>query len=355
MMFEPDGRNGRTSRAGGPGRLIRLRPAGIAAWLILAIAAVLPAVVAQAAEPVLLYVSIPPQAYLVEEIGGPDVAVKTLVRPGQEPHTFDATPKQILDLGRAEAYFAIGLPFEDQLLEKIRGSHHDLLIVDMAHGIERVMIGEHEGGGSPGEGADGETEHGHGAAMHGKSHQEAADHGHEHHTHGGGKHPDPHIWLSPPLIEQLARNTAGELKKIDPEHSAGYESRLQDFLGALAEVDEEIRKILEPYRGQSFYVFHPAFGYFGDAYGLDQVAVETGGKSPSPRQLAQLIQRAQADNVKIIFVQPQFDQRSARAVAEAIGGAVVPVDPLAREILPNLKTLAQRMEEALRAQQPDGP
>ena len=94
------------------------------------------------------------------------------------------------------------------------------------------------------------------------------------------------------------------------------------------------------------YVFHPSYGYFADAYGLRQIAVEMGGKEPGARQLARLIHRAKEDGVRVIFVQPQFSKSSARTIAEAIGGAVVPLDPLARDYLENLERMARDIEKA---------
>jgi len=96
------------------------------------------------------------------------------------------------------------------------------------------------------------------------------------------------------------------------------------------------------------YVFHPAFGYFADAYGLTQVPVEFEGKEPGARQLAGLIDRARADGVRVIFVQPQFSGKSAAVVAAAIGGAVIPINPLSRDYLANLEAMASAVEQGLR-------
>ncbi len=95
------------------------------------------------------------------------------------------------------------------------------------------------------------------------------------------------------------------------------------------------------------YVFHPAFGYFADAYGLIQVPIEIEGKEPGARQLSKLIDRAKKDRVKVIFVQPQFSARSAEAVAKAIGGVVVPIDDLGRDYLANLESIAAAIERGL--------
>jgi len=77
------------------------------------------------------------------------------------------------------------------------------------------------------------------------------------------------------------------------------------------------------------------------------VAVETGGKSPGPRHLTELIARARADGVKVIFVQPQFSERAAGVIAEQIGGVVVPLDPLAKDYISNLERIGDEIRKAL--------
>ncbi len=274
-----------------------------------------------AAEPLSVFVSVPPQAYIAERIGGGHVEVEVLVRPGQEPHTFEPTPKQILALSRAKVFLQIGIPFESRLLEKIQASHPDLKVVDTTKGIERRQMAEDE-----------------------LSHDE---HSADHAEHEKGE-PDPHVWMAPPLVEILAQNTARAFSEVDPSHAEEYDRNLQAFLKDVCTVHKKIKKNLEPFKGRSFYVFHPAFGYFGDAYGLRQEAVEIQGKSPSPRQLSDLIRKAKSENVKVIFVQPQFDKRGAEVVSNAIEGAVLPLDPLAKNLLKNFEEIAIKIERALK-------
>ena len=83
---------------------------------------------------------------------------------------------------------------------------------------------------------------------------------------------------------------------------------------------------------------------------MHQEAVEVEGKSPTPRQLYSLLTRAKTDKVKIVFVQPQFDRKSAQAIANGIGGEVVPLDPLAEDVVGNLKIMAEKIQSALKQQ-----
>ncbi len=276
--------------------------------------------VAAAAGPaVSAFVSVAPQAAFVERVGGPHVAVEVLVAPGQSPHAFEPTPKQMASLAGSDVYFAIGLPFEARLLPRITALDGGLLVVDTAADVERRSI---DGAAPPRE--------------HDGAHDEARD-----------GLDDPHVWLDPGNVALIARSIAHALAEIDPPRARDYEANLEDFLRELADLDAELTKALAPLEGRPLYVFHPAFGYFADAYGLEQVAVETGGREPSARELAELIERASADGARVVFVQPQFSTRSAEAIADEIGGVVVPLDPLAADYVENLRAMAASVRRAL--------
>ncbi len=291
-------------------------------WMIVAIMiAVLTAAKAIASEPVQAIAGIPPAAYLVERIGGQWIRVETLIQPGQDPHTFEPRPRQIQSLEKAKLFFKVGLPFEDQLLEKIRGTQPGLVVVDTTKGIEKRHL----------------------------SVARAADEGKGDDWHAHGDSPtglDPHVWLSPPLLKVQAANVAAALEKIDHDHAGFFKANLSGLQQELDALDAKIRLALKPYAGRTFYVYHPAFGYFGDCYQLKQEAVETDGKQPSPGQLRRLIQKAKADGTKVIFVQPQFDQHSAQTVADAIGGRIVSLNDMDKNVIANLQDMAGKMEKA---------
>jgi len=251
-------------------------------------------------------VCIDPLAYLVERIGGQLVDTSVLVAPGQDPHTYEPTPGQMARLAESRLYFAIGLPFENRLLPRIRELSSDLTVVDAGRGVARR----------------------------------------------GG---DPHIWMSPRLARTIAGNVCDALVAADPRNTAAYRAGLDSLLADLDALDAEIAAALKPLRGRSIYVFHDAFGYFADAYGMRQVAIETGGREPGPRHVAELIESAKADGVRVIFVQPQFSTMSAEAIAREIGGAVVRFDPLARDYIVNLRQAAMTVRDALEAAAPRAP
>ena len=261
-----------------------------------------------------VFVSVLPQKYLAERIGGEGVEVSVMVGPGQSPATYEPTPKQMVRLSAARIYFRIGVPFERVWMEKITGANPSMTVVDTG---ERVKSG------GPDEGVQG----------------------------GGGDHPhvtDPHIWTSPLLAGHIARNMKDALVAADPEHREEYEAG-HDLLAAdLARLDGEIRDILGKARHRTFIVFHPSWGYFADTYELEQIAIERGGSDPGARYLVEVIETARHAGIGAVFVQQQFSSRSAAAVAKAIGGRVVTVDPLAEDYIVNLKSVAELFAEEMR-------
>jgi zinc transport system substrate-binding protein len=288
-----------------------------------------------AQEKINVQVSIPPQASLVEKIGGDFVAVSTLIDKGQDPHFFEPRPKQVRALAASRLYFTIGIPFERRLLEKIHDHHATMVSVDLRNGIKLRELEEHD--------------HHHGGHDHG-DHHDAHEDSHHHEAddhHGMHAEADPHIWLSLPNMKIMAETIAHALAKEDPQNSGFYMANKDKVVSDLSKLHSELQKELAPFAERTFYVFHPSFGYFADDYHLKQKAVEIAGKSPSPRQLQQLISQAKKDGVKVIFVQPQFDTKSAESVSKGIGGNVVPLDPLARDAAANIRVIAQRIKESM--------
>ena len=286
------------------------------------------------------FVSILPIAYFVERVGGPNVEVSVLVGPGQDPHTFEPTPRLMAKLANARLLYKMGFPFEETIIKKIGSTFKNVEVVDLQQGIKMRTMTEEE---AEAEEAEHEAEHKHG---HRHGHGEAG--GHEHHQDVGDL--DQHTWLDPRLARIQAQTIADTLIRIDSAHKDQYEKNLKDFQADLDTIHEQLTKALAPEKGKSFFVFHPAYGYFGDAYGLKQIPVQIGGKEPTARQLTRLIQLAGEDGVRVIFVQPQFSKKSAEALAQAIGGAVVPLDDLAPDYLKNLREMAAKLDSALQAQ-----
>ncbi len=262
-----------------------------------------------------VFVSIPPQREFVERIGGDRVTVEVLVEAGQNPHTYDPAPKQIARMAKSSLYFRIGVPFEDALLRRVGESMPRLHVVDTSAGVPLRETAE-------------------------ECNDRDHDHDHEHGT-------DPHIWMSPRLVMLQAITIHDALADVDPEGTEDYRENLASFLADLGRLHSDLELALKPVRGKTFLVYHPAFGYFADEYGLNQRPVEIDGREPGGKSLTRLIDDARKESVRVVFVQKQFSSANATVVANAIGGTVVPVDPLAANYMESMRALAAAVREGL--------
>lgn len=264
-------------------------------------------------------VSILPHSYFLERIGGDSIQSLVLVGPGQNPHSYEPSPKQMQDLSKASAWIYSNTDFEVSLKPKIASLYPSLLLVDGTEGVQFRQLEEHH---DEGEEASADTEH--------------------HETER-----DLHTWLGRENAKIFARHVRDTLTKILPENKDLYESRYQELINEIDEVFNKLDKDLAPLKGTKVFVFHPSFGYFFDEFGIQQEAIETGGKEPSAQTLAKIIEEAKADQVKVIFVQAQFPTTAAKSVADSLGAQVVPLDPLAKDWMGNIKLMGEALKKTL--------
>lgn len=287
-----------------------------------------------------VFVSILPQKHFAERVGGDRVAVEVLVGPGRSPATYEPTPRQMTRLAAADLLVTSGVPFEAVWLPRLARAHPDLAIVDGAAGIARLPMNGHRHGDAEEPHAGGHEQHPTTNAGPGQDHA-----GHEP-TSGGLA--DPHVWTSPANASAMAQRIAGALAAVDPAGARQYADGAAAFAAEMTALDIELGERLAGLAGRRFLVFHPSWGYFARAYGLEQVAIEADGKEPGARALAALIASARAEGVRAVFVQAQFSRALADRVAAEIGAEVVVADPLAEDYAANLRRVASALEEALR-------
>lgn len=267
------------------------------------------------AEPIPVFVTIAPQKYFVQQIGKDLVDVHVMVQPGADAHTYEPKPQQMVAIAKAKLYFAMGIEFEEANLDKIVAINPNLKVVHTEQGIDKIPM-----------------------AVHHHHHDEDGEH-HQEGEHGPSGL-DPHIWLSPPLVKIQAQTILSALQEIDPSHRIVYEANYREFISGIDALDAELKKTFAGRQGFRFIVFHPAWGYFAQAYGLRQVPIEIEGKDPKPAQLKELIEHARQKGIRVVFVQPQFSTKSAELVAKEIGGQVAFADPLAEDWTANLRKVA---------------
>jgi zinc transport system substrate-binding protein len=272
--------------------------------------------VVDSGEPVVVAVSILPQAEFVEKVGGDKVKTVVIIPPGADPHTYEPSPRELGEVSKARMYVTVGvdMPFEKVWIDRFESINSGTLIVNSSDGIklrELAAHDHHDGGGA--------EEH---AGEIAAGHEETGL--------------DPHIWTSPANAKIMVENTYKGLVEIDPENKEYYAQNRDAYLKELAALDVRIREKLEGKAERNFLVYHPSWGYFAADYNLTMIPVEIEGKEPSAQDLAKLIDLAKEKQVKVIFVQPQFSTRSAQSIAEEIGGEVVAVDPLAKDYIENM-------------------
>lgn len=245
-----------------------------------------------------VFVSIPPQAWLVKRLAGDAVDVQTLLTAGANPHTYEPTARQLRALSGASLYLTVGMPFEVSLTGRATKLNAGLTVAPMDAGIAKRGGHAHH--------------HGHDAPGHDCS--------------AGG---DPHIWLAPTLLCAMASNTVSALEKMLP--TPRLAENLEKTVAEIRAVDVDVRAKLKDLPVRTWVVYHPSWAYFADAYGLTLLAVEEDGKPPSAKHLAGVIRQAQAAGVKTVFAEPQYDKRPVQTLAKQIGARLEVIDPLAED------------------------
>jgi len=241
-------------------------------------------------------VSILPQKYIVEQIAGNLLQINVLVPPGSSPHNYEVLPSQMKDLAKSKLWLQIGLlTFEDAWKEKLAQTNKDLLIINCSKGISPLAGDDH--------------------------HEEGHDHGHE------GAF-DPHVWLAPAEVKMVAQNTLETLTKGFPEHAPEFEKNYSRFILKIDSLSAQIEQRLAPLTNRNILIFHPALAYFARQFKLEQIPLELDGKEPSPKHMKDIVDLARKQNIKVIFIQKEFDSENALQLSREIGGEVIIIDPL---------------------------
>jgi zinc transport system substrate-binding protein len=288
-------------------------------------------------------VTIPPFAWFVEQIGGDDFQVNVLLPPGADHHIWEPLPAQINALSGSEAFIMNGqLGFEHAWMDRFTQVNPGMKVLDLSGniqliGAEGLRVGGSEGlrvgaDGSNVEGDKGEGEHDDDHAREGDHDADHAGEGHteeDHaHSHGG---PDPHYWMSPSAARIMAQDIRDFLADLNPASAEKYDSNLAVVNRKITEVDSLVRVALGSDPNRTVMIFHPALAYMGLDYGFEQVSFEDEGKSPSPARMKELIDLAREREIKIIFIQAEYDVRNAQSLSRETGAELIVINPMNRE------------------------
>jgi zinc transport system substrate-binding protein len=255
-----------------------------------------------------VFVSILPQQYFVQRIGTEHVNVHVMVGPGQNPATYEPTPRQMAALSKADIYFSIGVPFEAAWLDKIHSTNKELKLIECCKTISDL---------------------------------ENKEHSHHHEQY------DPHIWTSPKKVIQLISLIEKSLVENDSLNSEEYKKSAQSFVNELLVLDENIRLKTVALNKRDLFVSHPSWTYFAEEYGFEQFSIEQEGKEIQASSMVNLIKLAKEKKVNAIFVQPQFNWKAARVIASEINADILELDPLAYDYLENMNDVTEKIVKGL--------
>lgn len=248
-------------------------------------------------------VTIPPEAELVRAVCGEEYRIVILVPPGYSPESYDPPPRTMLDFSRAELFFSVGVPVEEASLLPVLSDNtrHVSLAAAVADVYPDLTI-------------------------------------------DGGR--DPHIWLSPRRAAVMVERIAAVLSEAHPERAARYRENADAYLAELGAADARIREAIEESGITDIIVYHPAFGYLADEYGITMHALESHGSEATAPEMAATVELAREKGIRVIFYQAESDSRQAQSFAAELGGRAVMLSPLAEGYLENLEVMANAIISA---------
>jgi zinc transport system substrate-binding protein len=243
-------------------------------------------------------VTIEPQRYFAEHIAGSKFGIHSVVPSGQSPEVYDPTPQEMLRTGKSRAYLRMGyLGFEQVWMKSIQENNPKMQVFDLSEGIDLI-----------------------------KDDEEDDDDEHNHHQHPGGI--DPHTWSSIKGAKVIARNTLNAFITLDKENEEYYRHNYESLMAEIEATEAYIHRKLDTLTHRAFIIYHPALTYFADEFNLVQLSIEMDGKEPSPIQLKTLVDMAKEHQVKVVFVQQEFDRKNAERIAEETGCRLVTINLL---------------------------
>jgi zinc transport system substrate-binding protein len=259
-------------------------------------------------------VSIASVQWLVDQIGGELVKTHSLTSSGDDPHTYEPSPNQMTAMAESDLYLTVGVEFENAWIPKFVDANKNLTVVDIDEGIERIILGDH-------------------------------DHSTENHEHEGL---DPHIWLSPERMKQIANKITATLNQFDPENASIYQANLEKTLTIIDEVDRKLDALLADPIRKEFLIVHPSLGYLADSYGLEMISIEIGGQEPSPAQLAEILHLSEEFGIHTLFNQLGTSPVNAQTLANQAGiSQIFEIDPMRYDWQANMLQIGEFLQIAL--------
>lgn len=251
------------------------------------------------AEQIKIVVSIHPLYDITKQIGKDKVNIKTLIPPAASPHTFEPTPKQMMELHDAKIFIKIGAGLEfwaDRIVKA--ASNKTLIVVDLSKNMPLIH----------------------------STHKHEHKYAHKHEEQGA----DPHFWLDPVLTKKIVDKIAGTLIKIDARNKKFYIDNAENYKKELDKLNEEIIRKVGAFKTKEYVTFHSAWNYFSKRYGLRIIGVieEAPGREIAPGDVAHIIKELKKSDIRVVFAEHQFNPKIAEAIAKEANAKVLFLDPL---------------------------
>jgi zinc transport system substrate-binding protein len=254
-------------------------------------------------------VSISPFKYFVDIISGGDFVVNVMVPAGSDPHVYEPVPEQINKLRVSEGYISDGyLGFEMNWLDRLYQTNRKMKKLNLGESIDPIR------------------------PVYSDEHTEVAD---------------PHYWVSPKCAKLMASAVKNFITELNPTGKEKYVQNCNNLLNSIDSLDRKAEKYFEGFKGKSFMIYHPNLAYLARDYNLNEVAVESEGKEPTPAGMKYLVDLSARENLKTIFVQREFDTRNAKAIASETGAKLVIIDPLSEDWMASTTFIIEALYNSL--------
>ena len=222
-----------------------------------------------------------------KKIGGDKVEVINLVPAGTEPHDWEPSTKDLIEMEKSDIFIYNGAGMEqwvDDVLESL--DTEELTSVEASKGIKLLKD------------------------------QDAHEHDHEHNSEN-----DPHVWLDPQNAKYEMNKIKKALIKVDAENKDYYEANYKRYAKECDKLDTLYKEETSKLTKKELVVAHEAFGYLCHAYGLEQMGIEglSADDEPDPKQMSEVIRFAKEHQVKTIFFEELVSPNVAKTISKETG------------------------------------
>ena len=261
----------------------------------------------------LIAVTIIPEETFVKAVCGDLADVIVAIPKGSNPENYEPKPKEREKIEKASLYFAIGVPTEESNILPYLEDYSNQTGSDSSTPKMKIVYLQEEVS---------------------KKYEDLT-------FEQGGR--DPHIWLSPKRAQVMTEVIAREMCLLDPENSEIYKENATNYIQTLDSLDKELQTLSSNSKVSDFIVYHPAFGYVANDYGLKMHSLENNGKEATAKHLIDMVDFAKEKNISVIFYQEEIDSKQAEAFADELDGEAIMLSPLSADYENNLYQMMKKI------------